>query len=90
MGPEECHKSDKRVGAPLLRRVERMGVVQHGQGLWGDLIATFQYIKVAFKKVGEKLSSRVCGDGTRGSSSKLKEGRCRLVVRKKFFRDEDG
>lgn len=45
MGPEECHKSDQRAGAPLLRKVESMEVVQHGQGLWGDLIAAFQYIK---------------------------------------------
>lgn len=45
---------------------------------------------MAFKKEGEKLSTRVCGDGTRGSSSKLKEGRFRLVVRKKFFHGKVG
>ncbi|KAK4817724.1 hypothetical protein QYF61_026478 [Mycteria americana] len=50
--------------------------------LRGDLIAAFQYLKGACKKDGDKLFSRACCDRTRGF--KLKEGRSRLDIRKKF------
>ena len=50
-----------------------------------DLIAAFQYLRGAYRKDGEGLFTRVCSDRTRGNSSKLKEGRFRLDVRKKFF-----
>jgi len=53
--------------------------------LRGDLIAAFQYLKGAYRKDGEGLSTRVCSDRTRGNGSKLKEGRFRLDIRKKFF-----
>ncbi|KAM9651881.1 uncharacterized protein ACIBXB_009680 [Morphnus guianensis] len=53
--------------------------------LWGDLIAAFQYLKRAYKKAGEGLFTRACSDRTRGNVIKLKEGRFRLDVRKKFF-----
>ena len=46
--------------------------------LRGDLIAAFQYLKGAYKKAGEGL-------WTRGNGFKLKEGRFRLNIRKKFF-----
>jgi len=39
----------------------------------------------ADRKGGEGLFTRGCSDGTRGSGSKLKEGRLRLEIRKKFF-----
>ncbi|KFQ97797.1 hypothetical protein Y956_02895, partial [Nipponia nippon] len=45
--------------------------------LWGDLIAAFQYL--------DKLFSRASSDRTRGNGFKLKEGRFRLDIRKKFF-----
>ena len=44
---------------------------------WGDLIATFQYLKGAYKKAGEGLFTRACSDRTRGNGFKLKEGRFR-------------
>ncbi|KAK4825202.1 hypothetical protein QYF61_025130 [Mycteria americana] len=55
--------------------------------LQGDLIATFQYLKGAYKKGGDKLFSRACCDSgvTIGNGFKLKEGRFRLDRRKNFF-----
>ncbi|GAB0186321.1 hypothetical protein GRJ2_001097400 [Grus japonensis] len=53
--------------------------------LWGDIIAAFQYLKGASKKAGEGLFIRECSDRTRGDGFKLKEGRFRLDIRKKFF-----
>ncbi|KFV04732.1 hypothetical protein N340_11070, partial [Tauraco erythrolophus] len=53
--------------------------------LQGDLIAAFQYLKGAYRKAGEGLFTRACSDRTRGNGFKLKEGRFRLDLRKKFF-----
>jgi len=54
--------------------------------LRGDLVAAFQYLKEgAYRKGGEGLFTRVCSDRTRRNSCKLKEGRFRLDMRKKFF-----
>ncbi|KFQ48286.1 hypothetical protein N334_10218, partial [Pelecanus crispus] len=51
----------------------------------GDLIVTFQYLKGAYKKDGDRFYSRACCNRTRGNDFKLKEGRFRLDIRKKFF-----
>jgi len=53
--------------------------------LCGDLIAAFQHVKGGYKKAGDRLFTRACTDRTRGNGFKLKEGRFRLEVRKKFF-----
>jgi len=53
--------------------------------LQGDLTAAFQYLKGAYRKDEEGLFTRMCSDRTRGNGSKLKEGRFRLDIRKKFF-----
>ncbi|GAB0183827.1 hypothetical protein GRJ2_000848000 [Grus japonensis] len=53
--------------------------------LQGDLIAALQYLNGAYRKDGEGLFIRECGDRTRGNGFKLKEGQFRLAVRKKFF-----
>ncbi|GAB0201685.1 hypothetical protein GRJ2_002634100 [Grus japonensis] len=53
--------------------------------LRGDLIAAFQYLKGAYRQDGEGLFIRECSDRTRGNGLKLKEGRFRLDIGKKFF-----
>ncbi|PKU38782.1 hypothetical protein llap_10915 [Limosa lapponica baueri] len=53
--------------------------------LWEDLIAAFQYLKGAYRRDREGLFMSECSDRTRGNSLKLKEGRIRLDIRKKFF-----
>jgi len=53
--------------------------------LQGDLVAAFQCLPGAYKKAAEGLFTRACSDRTRGSGFKLKEGRFRLDIRKKFF-----
>jgi len=52
---------------------------------WGDLMANFQCLKGAYKKAGEGLFTRAFSDRTRGNDFKLKEGRFKLDMTKKFF-----
>jgi len=49
--------------------------------LWGNFFVAFQYLK----KDGDRLFSRVCSDRTGSNGFKLREGRFRLAIRKKFF-----
>jgi len=53
--------------------------------LRGDLLAALQYLKGAYGKDGEGLFTRVCNDRSKGNGCKLKEGRFRLDISKKFF-----
>ena len=41
--------------------------------LWVDLVAAFQYLKGAYRKDGDRLFSRACGNRTRDTGFKLKE-----------------
>jgi len=53
--------------------------------LRGDAVAACQYLKGAYKKDGENTFSRACCNRTRSDGFKLREGRFRLDIRKKFF-----
>jgi len=50
-----------------------------------DPVAAFQYLNGAYKKAGEGLLQRAGSSRTRSNRFKLKEGRFRLDIRKKFF-----
>lgn len=55
---------------------ERVGVVQSGEEkALGDHVATFKYLKGAYKEDGERLFTKACSDRTTGFE--LKEGRYR-------------
>jgi len=45
----------------------------------------FQYLKGASKRAGRGVFMRTCRYRTRGNAFKMKEGRVRLDIRKKFF-----
>ena len=53
--------------------------------LQGDLIVAFQHLKGTYKKDGEGLFIKECSDRMRGNGFKLREGRFRSDIRKKFF-----
>ena len=87
-GPEEVHKNDQRDRTSLLQaKAERLGAVQPGEekAAGRDLTAAFQYLKRAYGKDGDNLFSKACGERTRHNGFKLKEGKFRLDIRKKFF-----
>ena len=63
-----------------------MGLFNLEKGrLWRDLIVAFQYLKGAYKLEGERLFLRVDSGRTRRNGLKLRQGRFRLDIRRKFF-----
>ena len=59
--------------------------IRNAPHLRGDLIAAFQYLKGAYMKAREGLCTRACSDRRKGDGFKLREGRFRLAIRKKFL-----
>jgi len=65
---------------------EIVGAVQPGEEkAAGRPYSSLPVPEGACKKTVEGLFTRTCSDRTRGNGFKLKEGRFRLVIRKKFF-----
>jgi len=65
--------------------LRELGLFSIRKRLQGEPRAAFQYLKGDCKKEGDRLFSRTCCDRTRGHGFKLKEGRLRLGIMKKFF-----
>ena len=53
--------------------------------LRGDLIVALHILKGSYRKEGDRLFNRVCGDRTREMLSSLKRGRFRFDIRRKSF-----
>jgi len=91
----ELLKWIQRMATEMIRRLKHisyedrqreLGLFSLEKGrLQGDLITAFQYLKGAYRKDGEGLFTRVCSSRTRGNGFKIKKGRFRLDIRKKFF-----
>jgi len=59
-------------------RLKELGLFSLKEGrLWGDLIATFQYLKGVYKHEGNQLFTWADRDRTMRNGFKLKEGRFR-------------
>ena len=53
--------------------------------LWGHLTAAFQNMKGVYKQEEDQLFTWSDSDRTRGNGLKLRQGRFRLDIRRKFF-----
>jgi len=68
------------------KKADRVGAVEPaGEGAPGRPSSSLPVPERAYKKAGEELFTRACSDRTRGNGFELKEGGCRVDIRKKFF-----
>jgi len=69
-----------------MRKAETVGAVQPAEEkAVGRPCSSLRVPEGAYKKAGEGLFTRAGSDRTRGNGFRLKEGRFRLDIRKKFF-----
>ena len=67
-------------------RLRDLGLFSLEKGkLWQDLVVAFQYFKGGYRQEVDQHFTQSDSDRTRENGFKLKEGRCRLDVRNKFF-----
>jgi len=66
-------------------RLREWGSSEEKRRLQGNLIAAFQYLKGADRKEGENIFSWACLNRVRSNGFKLREGRFRPDIRKKFL-----
>jgi len=50
-----------------------------------NVIVAFQYLKGTYRKDGDNVFNKACCDRTGHNDFKLRQGRFRLDIRKKFF-----
>ena len=87
MGPEEGQEDAQRAGAPLLwRQIKGVRLVLlREEKAEGDLTVALQYLEGAYKQEGNQFFTWSDSDKTGTNVFKLKEGRFRLGVSRKFF-----
>lgn len=84
-GPEESSEDDERAGAPLpWTQAETAGVLQPAEG-FRETLQHLPVLNEAYRKDTEGRFTKACNHRTRENGFKLKIGRFRLDIKKKFF-----